>query len=472
MDPERPIEKALRACAARGRRAAAGESFELHPASRRLLQGEVARQYGRPATSSRRWIDWVARAWPRVIWATSAAAMLVALGWLLMPSRSGTQPEIQLARNLDAERSAPAKVPAPSLEADSRRNAAPAVGRPADQPVLAERSNADQSVQPAGGLESTLALTQSKGSAAAEEQTARMQPMVKETPAGVPPPEPKPASGLQPGAVATASENEPFRYGLARALTQEVAQNASVSTAPGTNLAVVLSGVPSSLATPAAGSKNELFTGAKDRETLLFSRLETVPALGVLVSTNGNAFTVAADSVSKQKEAGVMQRFVRLRGPTSPSARDSETAADSTFAAFQVEQSGLALRVVDQDGSIYTGYLEITQNQPAAPTLSPSAQARSSPAPMVRLQRSTSTARRLEGPVPQYSFRVTGTNQTLMQPVVFTGTLSHTNAPTITSARPVRIAVQPGLPLNNSQISGKVFIGNQPPVEILATPAK
>jgi hypothetical protein len=49
-EPERPIEKLLRA-AAQKRRDEAGGRFELHPANRRLLQGEVTRTF--PKTRAR-----------------------------------------------------------------------------------------------------------------------------------------------------------------------------------------------------------------------------------------------------------------------------------------------------------------------------------------------------------------------------------------------------------------------------------
>ncbi|HZI32330.1 MAG TPA: hypothetical protein VFF11_08300, partial [Candidatus Binatia bacterium] len=43
MEPERKIEKLLRAYA-KNRRARAGDAFKLHPVTRRLLQGEAARR--------------------------------------------------------------------------------------------------------------------------------------------------------------------------------------------------------------------------------------------------------------------------------------------------------------------------------------------------------------------------------------------------------------------------------------------
>ena len=54
MSEERDIEKQLRA-AAEQRRKEAGGNFELHPATRRALQGEVVRARGqKTATTARR----------------------------------------------------------------------------------------------------------------------------------------------------------------------------------------------------------------------------------------------------------------------------------------------------------------------------------------------------------------------------------------------------------------------------------
>ena len=47
METERKIEKLLRAYAKK-RRADAGDPLKLHPATRRLLQGEVARRKPKP----------------------------------------------------------------------------------------------------------------------------------------------------------------------------------------------------------------------------------------------------------------------------------------------------------------------------------------------------------------------------------------------------------------------------------------
>jgi hypothetical protein len=68
MPEERDIEKKLRA-AAEQRRRAASEEFELHPATRRVWQGEVARLHPAARPAARRF-------WPRLAWGVSLLAML------------------------------------------------------------------------------------------------------------------------------------------------------------------------------------------------------------------------------------------------------------------------------------------------------------------------------------------------------------------------------------------------------------
>ncbi len=80
MEPERPIEQKLRAYGA-SRRAGAGEA-SLHPATRRLLQGEVVRAYGAarsPAPSG--------RVWPRVAWSSAILGALIVLLLTLIPEK-------------------------------------------------------------------------------------------------------------------------------------------------------------------------------------------------------------------------------------------------------------------------------------------------------------------------------------------------------------------------------------------------
>jgi prepilin-type processing-associated H-X9-DG protein len=102
----------------------------------------------------------------------------------------------------------------------------------------------------------------------------------------------------------------------------------------------------------------------------------------------------------------------------------TQVKAASVLANFQVQQNGNAIRVVDADGSVYDGVLladdAVAQNGsaavvPAAPPVVASAQS---------MEPAQNLANRNESPAAQnYFFRVTGTNRTLKQNVVFTGNL-------------------------------------------------
>ena len=84
MPEEREIEKQLRA-AAEQRRKDAGGKFELHPASRQLLQGEVVRVRGRKSAPSRPVF------WPRFAWGTSMLAVLAIGVWVLVSSQKKSE---------------------------------------------------------------------------------------------------------------------------------------------------------------------------------------------------------------------------------------------------------------------------------------------------------------------------------------------------------------------------------------------
>jgi len=84
-DPERLIEKRLRACA-RKRREEAGAPFALHPATRQMLQGEVARHYRKPAPAPSLFAQWFARYGRRLAYATSLLAVLILGTWFFFPA--------------------------------------------------------------------------------------------------------------------------------------------------------------------------------------------------------------------------------------------------------------------------------------------------------------------------------------------------------------------------------------------------
>lgn len=104
--PERPIERLLRDT---GKQRVPSEPLELHGATRRLLQAEVARTYGQAEGTA--WSWWANLRWtPKLAWACSAV-LLIGIGtWIFMSSTNGTGRQSLLANKQEA-------VP-PALQAD------------------------------------------------------------------------------------------------------------------------------------------------------------------------------------------------------------------------------------------------------------------------------------------------------------------------------------------------------------------
>ena len=146
------------------------------------------------------------------------------------------------------------------------------------------------------------------------------------------------------------------------------------------------------------------------------------------------------------------------------------------LASFQVQQSGEELRIVDADGSVYSGTLRLAAPTRRAPTAKPEASAapRASRASQALLADKTVDRLDSDRLGPQtYTFRVAGTNLSLSKKVVFTGSLLATNLNTVGGLGGGQNApAQLGVPsLLNTRITGKVVVGTSKPVEINALPA-
>jgi hypothetical protein len=208
----------------------------------------------------------------------------------------------------------------------------------------------------------------------------------------------------------------------------------------------------------------------------------TSTALFDSAKATGNATTRSASQV-----------FYRLQ---VPAARRSATpilgsaaaagAAAPVLTSFRVEQSGNDMKVFDADGSVYTGSVQIAQQEPPATR-------------SVAPKNQPTQISRAAAPAPQtYFFRVVGTNRQLNENVVFSGDFvpwtNYQPAANYQSTAGVRggfggvarvnvggggggriIEPAAGEPvqaiLPNSQINGNVVIGDQKAIDIIATPA-
>ena len=166
---------------------------------------------------------------------------------------------------------------------------------------------------------------------------------------------------------------------------------------------------------------------------------------------------------------------------------DRADTLQPVLASFQVEQDGQQLRIVDADGSVYSGSLQLADAARRTRAAKPEAAA-SAPASRalgVRLEESAASGRDLDQLLSHvYAFRVAGTNRSLNKKIVFTGNLlpstnlapsppAATNFGFAAGTAGTRVgAVQPvRLPLLNSRIAGKVVIGTGNAVEVNALPA-
>src|SRR5262245_19696130 len=118
-DSEHHMDKPLRAYA-RKRREDAGEPV-LHPATRRLLQTEVAQLRANPPALRRQW-TWLA--WPRLAFASAAAVILGVLLWNFLPDQRNRASNQTLAYLDKAEveqkaKSAQAKVETGALSTEA-----------------------------------------------------------------------------------------------------------------------------------------------------------------------------------------------------------------------------------------------------------------------------------------------------------------------------------------------------------------
>jgi hypothetical protein len=129
--------------------------------------------------------------------------------------------------------------------------------------------------------------------------------------------------------------------------------------------------------------------------------------------------------------------------------------------------------VVDQDGSVYSGYVQLTNALPAAPTV-----ANQNPA----LAAANADQKAAPPPAQNYYFIVSGTNRSLNQNVLFTGNVlatvdeswlkSQSNVPADLRGRMQVLPVhQLQLPLSNSRVTGTAWIESRKQIQINAVPA-
>jgi hypothetical protein len=162
----------------------------------------------------------------------------------------------------------------------------------------------------------------------------------------------------------------------------------------------------------------------------------------------------------------ISQRFFRVIA-AAPATRERGFGGGGGFGgvvavlgSFQVEQNGARIRVMDADGSVYTGSWQTAPFDKAPDTAAAKQSTKAEPQTPL---------------APNYFFRVTGTNHNLNQNIVFFGSfVPLTNVLTAHIGGVARMAsdARSSSPLLNSRITGQVKIGNGDEIELNATPAQ
>ncbi len=431
-DPERPIEKVLRACAEK-RRDEAGGPFEMHPATRRLLQSEAAQRFAKAPSRPETARGWLQHWWPRLAWSLAGAAALAVLVFAFIPART-EKPEL-LAKN-EASRGSPAPAELPS--SSTADQAAPAAPAQAKLPQPSTRVDLEQSFAKATEVAiapaEPSAVPQPQQLAGRAKDALQPEPTLTFNAPVAPTSSSVPAPNLAAAAGAAASTRPPE--------PSVVSAAPSVQAAAGQETLARRYGL-------VAGAKEEFAPGAGAAPTDDFVRFVQTPWTDRLA----------------------------LAGNTS--------RPTPVLSSFQVRQSGTGVQMIDGDGSVYTGSL-----QPADAGSLTAQPERPAPTRALRLAEAKG---RPTAPLPSaasaqtwsnYFFRVVGTNQTLNKRIVFTGNLvCPANFPMPRAAADRVPGGQGGgsigapsnanfLPLSNARISGKVLLDNRQEIQINALPAK
>jgi hypothetical protein len=490
MNDDRPIEKLLRRYAKK-RRADAGPPVGLHPATRRLLQGEVARQFRNatpsitPPSFKQIWKSWL----PRLAWAVPLLVLIGAGLWSLLdwpgPKQLALGPATIQRTAADGSRASKAE----------RRE-------PESLPSTLEvQSSTAVETAPAG----FSAAKASPPSPAAAPIRSLNQPAPGLADQGIAGKNHDVAQALAFGAV----PNQPI-VSLAGTAEQkgDQARGGSKEITRADKLGIVSSAAPARTRFAEASSANRVNTLPADSTTeTAAARQPDRGKTGVYAAKVSGIVTPLVDapgtsaSLERDQAQTFSQSFVNL-APETLKQKTAKAIAprpiSPVLANFRLEQTGRQLRVVDSDGSTYVGETDASPAFWAGPVAASAEQgsrsgvyaagAGSQKIEAVQLFKSDGKLNQLpaaaksvaESQMQNTLYRVAGTNRTLNQTVEFTWSfVAMTNEPIVAQAEKIGVDLNkdgkklpnqlPGQ-LQNSFITGRAQFGTGKEIEINAVP--
>lgn len=408
-----PIEGLLKSYAKKRAEDASGAT-ELHPATRRLLQGEVTKlRLEAQAAGGRSWMQWLILFWPRLATASAILVMLLTGVWMLLPD---SQPSpTTFARNEDA----PYRMPLPGDRGS----------RDSYEQTLAPAKDAPMSGRGVGEPASAPALAQSKGElnqrstdrVQDEKRLAEQESRAKQV-------APRPDGVIQTGEMSRTNADR-----LSMIAANPVPADASKQNANFLADAQVSEGANPSALAPATTASS--LGQPKPAEALALNRAflrapapspapQPVPApaaptpsaplvvADAIDQSNGKllSYRRMEDAAPSGGTAGLPAlnlRFVQADKEQKVAALKTSPDAEALLGNFQLVREGKVVRVIDGDGSIYVGQmvdsagsLEAGRNRVATPSAPAGATAANNP-----------------------QFRVAGVHRTSGRAVVFEGSL-------------------------------------------------
>ncbi len=431
MEPERKIEKLLRAFAKK-RRTDAGDAFKLHPATRRMLQDAVARRVTKAGQPG-----WVLRFLGGLrsgfVMAAGFAVLVFMGAALFLPGLSKAKHRSQMAGAMGNLKQIGMATKQFAEENQQQLPVALSELQPfADTNLLLDPASGKPFVYVAGGRNVDSLRADSVMAYSPEDRKSRAVLFADGHVEAVD--RTRFSEITNRGLIQLASADAPAR--------REFAAAPAAAVVAGNEYGAAKASEPAGIAVSrSAAEKSKSAAGELRQTDAVDFTLAGVVAATALPERESKLDATATTSGlyfnTKEGIAGNAQSR-RLNSSNAGLQNVFKNAAASVkvtpvLANFQFQQNGSAIAVVDADGSVYHGRLladrEVVQNAPAAkklPALAvPSALARDKDEAM----------QNQAGGAQSYFFRVAGTNRSLKQSVVFTGSIvALTNSLSLTDA--------------------------------------
>lgn len=481
MNDERPIEKLLRR-AAQKRSAASGPPPELHTANRRLLQDEVARQFPAPAPPPPATVpDWWFLLKRRWLVGVGAVALLWIVALAIVPMFSKPKSRDLLTLNSPAKDQADhnAIEVASAIPPAATAPIVTTVAMEAKAPTRLGFDAAPSSAQPAT----------SRGGAERLRPETTAVPMLMADRASAIPPAPAASRGASKlKATPSNTGSKPFAQTrpTADAVLRPAQPAGHLSLAPGGKPAAAAPPIETKMesyaATPSASAASAAFDAAN----------RVSPAEAAPEADGGIAEIERAEQLVLARGGGTpvapversSQSYSNLAG--KPLLRTEEARffgqAPKVLMNFRIEQAGRDMRVVDGDGSIYTGVVDAENTLYKQMVARQKATLSNTYEKQFRFQTPKLTAAPPAAKPPAgtyYFYRVEGTNRTLNQKVVFSWNFVATNAAAAESQnyrgnRSNLDAAKQVPPfadqLPRSSVAGRAQLGTSRQIEVNAVP--